>query len=95
MKARSIRDVNAIADAVGADGWYLVRECRHLLIEFRFGDRAVRQVMANSASDRRARANAESELRKALRSAMESNSNLQTATVRGPLRTAASLTQRL
>lgn len=95
MKARAIRDVNVIAATVGADGWHLVRECRHLLIEFRFGDRAVRQVLANSASDQRARANVEAELRKALRSAMESNSNLQTATVRGPLRTAASPTQRL
>ena len=68
MKAKAIRDVNVIAAACGADGWTLVRECRHLLIEFRFGDRAVRQVMANTASDRRARANVESELRKALRS---------------------------
>lgn len=68
MKARAVRDVNVIADTVGADGWTLVRECRHLLIEFRFGDRAVRQVMANTASDRRARANVEPKLRKALRS---------------------------
>lgn len=95
MKAKAIRDVNVIATACGADGWTLVRECRHLLIEFRFGGCAVRQVMANSASDQRARANVEAELRKALRSAMESNSNLQTALVRGPLRTAASPTQRL
>lgn len=68
MKAKAIREVNVIADSVGADGWHLVRECRHLLIEFRFGQRAVRQVMANSASDRRARANVAAELRKALRS---------------------------
>lgn len=68
MKARAVRDVNVVADTVGADGWTLVRECRHLLIEFHFGDRAVRQVVANTASDRRARANVESELRRALRS---------------------------
>ena len=68
MKAKAIREVNVIADSVGADGWTLVRECRHLVIEFRFGQRAVRQVMANTASDRRARANVAAELRKALRS---------------------------
>lgn len=67
MKAKTVRDINVIAEAVGADGWTLVRECKHLLVEFRFGDRAVRQVMANTASDRRARANVEAELRKALK----------------------------
>ena len=68
MKAKAIRDVTAIADAVGADGWVLVRECRHLVVEFRFAGRSVRQVMAATASDRRARANIEAELRRALRS---------------------------
>lgn len=68
MKAKAIRDVAMIAEDAGADGWTLVRECRHLVIEFRFGDRTVRQVMAATASDRRARANVIAELRKALRS---------------------------
>lgn len=67
MKAKAIRDVNAVADAVGADGWALVRECKHLVIEFRFAGRAIRQVMAATSSDRRARANIEAELRRALR----------------------------
>jgi len=69
MKLRTTRELNIIAGSVGADGWHLVRECKHLVIEFRFGQRVVRQVMSATASDRRARANVEAEIRKAMRAA--------------------------
>ena len=69
MKARTTRELNIIAGSVGADGWRLVRECRHLVIEFRFGQRAVRQVMSVTPSDQRARRNVEAEIRKAMRAA--------------------------
>ncbi len=69
MKPRTTRELNILAASCGADGWRLVRECKHLVVEFRFGQRAIRQVMSATASDRRARANVEAEIRKALRAA--------------------------
>jgi hypothetical protein len=69
MKARTVRDLNALAAKLGADGWTLVRAARHLVIDWHFGDRTVRQTMANSPSDQRAVANIESAVRRARRAA--------------------------
>ncbi len=67
MKAKTARELNAMADRLGADGWTLVRACKHLIVDWQFADKTVRQVMANSASDRRAMANIEAGIRKAMR----------------------------
>jgi hypothetical protein len=69
MKAKTVRELNAMAGSVGADSWKLVRECRHLVIEFSFGQRAIRQTMAATPSDQRARRNIEAGIRKASRAA--------------------------
>jgi|GEM_PF-1969069 len=69
MKPRTARELNILAASCGADGWRLIRECRHLVVEFCFGERAVRQVMAATPSDRRARRNVEAGIRKAMRAA--------------------------
>jgi hypothetical protein len=67
VKARTARDLNIIAASCGADGWTLIRECKHLVVDFRFGEHRVRQIMSATASDRRACRNVGSEIRKAMR----------------------------
>lgn len=66
MKLATIRQLNALADAAGAT-WHLVRESRHLVIDFTAGGRTVRRVMAATPSDRRALANIAADLRRVLR----------------------------
>lgn len=58
MKPRVTQEINRLAAEVGADGWTLVRENKHLVIDFKFGDRVVRQVVAATpASGSRGRMN--------------------------------------
>ena len=58
MKLKVIQEINQLAAEVGADSWTLIRESKHLVIDFKFGDRTVRQVMAATpASGSRGRRN--------------------------------------
>jgi hypothetical protein len=68
MKAKTVRELNAMAGRLGAEGWTLVRAAKHLIVDWNFADGTVRQVMANSASDRRSLANIESSVRRSRRS---------------------------
>ena len=66
MKPATRLQLNALASAAGAQ-WTLVRESRHLVIDFSAGSRTVRRVIAATPSDRRALANVVADLRRALR----------------------------
>lgn len=57
MKLAVAREIKSIAQEAGADGWELVRESKHLVIDWRFGDRLIRQVIAATPSGSRARRN--------------------------------------
>jgi hypothetical protein len=57
MKLAVAREIKSIAEEAGADGWVLVRESKHLIIDFRFGPRLFRQVLAATPSGARARRN--------------------------------------
>jgi len=57
MKPRVAREIDCIAAEAGADGWDIVREGKHLIVDFRFADRTVRQVLAATPSGPRARQN--------------------------------------
>jgi hypothetical protein len=67
MKSRAIRDLDRLAASIGASGWTLVREHKHLLVDFHFPDGPVRQVIGNTSSDRRAVANVRAEVRRSKR----------------------------
>lgn len=69
MKARAVRDLNILAEKIGANGWTLIREAKHLIVDWHFEGQTVRQVMAATAGDRRAAANIESAVRRARRAA--------------------------
>ena len=64
MRNRTIRDLDKLAASIGASGWTLIRENKHLLIDFHFADGPVRQVMAATASDRRAASNVKAQVRR-------------------------------
>ena len=68
MKSQTRRTLNRIAAEAGASGWTLVREAKHMLVDFHYPAGAVRQAMALTPSDRRAERNMIAELR---RSALE------------------------
>jgi hypothetical protein len=57
MKPAVAREIKSIAEDAGADSWELIRENKHLVIDFRFGSRVVRQVLAATPSGPRARRN--------------------------------------
>ncbi|RDL52106.1 hypothetical protein BLJAPNOD_03257 [Ensifer sp. M14] len=64
MKPAVIREIKELAAEAGADSWELIREGKHLIIDFRFPDRTVRQVMAATPSGPRARRNEAAWLRR-------------------------------
>lgn len=64
MKPAVAREIKQLAAEAGADGWVLVRENRHLVIDFRFADRVVRQVLAATPSGARSRRNEAAWLRR-------------------------------
>lgn len=66
MKQRRIIELNALALAAGAS-WALVREGKHLVIDWTASGRTVRRVMSATPSDRRALANVVADLRRAFR----------------------------
>lgn len=68
MKYRMTQEIDRLADNVGASGWSLIRENRHLILDFYFGDGTVRQVMAATGSDKRMPRNARAQLRRDRRS---------------------------
>jgi hypothetical protein len=64
MKRAVALEIKTIAAEAGADSWELVRENKHLVIDFRFADRVVRQVVAATPSGPRARRNEAAWLRR-------------------------------
>jgi hypothetical protein len=68
MKSRTVRDLDKLAASIGASGWTLIRERRHLLVDFHFADGPVRQVMSATPGDRRAAANVAAGVRRSVRS---------------------------
>jgi hypothetical protein len=64
VKARTIRDLDRLAKSIGATGWTLIRENKHLLVDFHLPDGPVRQVIGNTSSDRRAVANVRAQVRR-------------------------------
>ncbi len=67
MKRAVILEIKAIAADAGATGWKLVREGKHLVIDFRFPDKIVRQVVAATPSGPSARRNEAAWLRRQVR----------------------------
>lgn len=67
MKQRVRAEIDAVAAEAGADGWEIIREAKHLILDFRFGDRIIRQVVAATPSGPRARKNEAAWLRRELR----------------------------
>ncbi len=67
MKPSVNREIKQLAADAGAVSWELVREGKHLVIDFRFTDRIVRQVVAATPSGARARRNEAAWLRRQLR----------------------------
>ncbi|WP_370008104.1 hypothetical protein [Sinorhizobium fredii] len=57
-------EINAIAADAGADSWTLVRVGKHLIVDFKFAERVVRQVLAATPSGPRARQNESAWLRR-------------------------------
>ena len=66
MKHSTTLTLNALATSAGAT-WALVREHRHLVIDFTAAGRTVRRVISATPSDRRALANLAADLRRGLR----------------------------
>jgi len=65
MKLKVTQEINRLAAEVGADSWTLIRESKHLVIDFHFADRTVRQVLAATpASGSRGRKNESAWLRR-------------------------------
>nr|OAP96358.1 hypothetical protein A4U53_14470 [Rhizobium leguminosarum] len=64
MKRAVILEIKELAAEAGAISWELVREGKHLIIDFRFSDRTVRQVLAATPSGPRARRNEAAWLRR-------------------------------
>lgn len=67
MKPRVRTEIDGIAAYVSADGWEIVREGKHLIIDFRFGARVVRQVLAATPSGPTSRRNAAAWLKRQVR----------------------------
>jgi len=68
MKLATNIAITKLADDVGALGWAVIRERKHLVVEFVFADRpSIVQTLSATASDQRAMKNALARLRKACR----------------------------
>ena len=67
MKNKRTQEMHALAKEVGALGWTVVRERKHLVVDFHFPGGDVRQVMAATGSDRRICHNVVAQLRRATR----------------------------
>lgn len=58
MQPRLYRQISNLADFLGADGWTLVRQNRHAVVEFNMPSGAMRQTFACTPSDVRSEINA-------------------------------------
>jgi len=67
MKPAVNREIKQVAAEAGATSWVLIRESKHLVIDFHFTDRIVRQVVAATPSGGRARKNEAAWLRRQAR----------------------------
>ncbi|AUW42080.1 hypothetical protein CUJ84_Chr001697 [Rhizobium leguminosarum] len=67
MKPAVSREIKLLAAEAGAYSWTLVREGKHLIIDFQFKDRVVRQVVAATPSAPSARRNEAAWLRRQVR----------------------------
>ncbi|MEY9098238.1 hypothetical protein ABIA24_001147 [Sinorhizobium fredii] len=67
MKPAVAREIKQLASDVGAMSWSLVREGKHLVIDFKFTDRVIRQVVAATPSGPSARRNEAAWLRRQVR----------------------------
>ena len=67
MKRAVAIEINKVANDTGASGWTLVREGKHLVVDFQFGSRIVRQVVAATPSGPRSRRNEAAWLRRQAR----------------------------
>jgi hypothetical protein len=67
MKQRVRAEIDTVAEQVGAEGWEIIREGKHLIVDFKFGNRIIRQVMAATPSGPRARQNEAAWLRRQVR----------------------------
>lgn len=67
MKPRVRTEIDEIAATAGADGWKVIREGKHLVVDFRFGDRLIRQVLAATPSGQTSRRNATAWLKRQVR----------------------------
>lgn len=67
MKRAVILEIKELAAGAGAISWELVREGKHLIIDFRFPDQIVRQVVAATPSAPSARRNEAAWLRRQVR----------------------------
>lgn len=67
MKPAVTREIKTIAAEAGAISWELVREGKHLVIDFRFPNKIVRQVLAATPSGPSARRNEAAWLRRQVR----------------------------
>lgn len=59
------RQLHQLAAIVGAEGFVIVRSRRHLIVDFMFAGRPVRQVLSATPSDWRSRRNAAAHIRRA------------------------------
>ena len=57
MSPRLAREIDNLADALGADGWVLVRQRNHAVVDFIFDHGPVRQVFSLTPSDGRVHLN--------------------------------------
>ena len=67
MKNKRTQEMHALAKEVGALGWTMIREKKHLVVDFHFPGGVVRQVMAATGSDHRLDRNVVAQLRRAAR----------------------------
>ncbi|WP_037395995.1 hypothetical protein [Sinorhizobium fredii] len=64
MKPAVVREIKQLAAEAGAIDWMLVREGKHLIVDFRFPDRIIRQVVAATPSGPSGRRNEAAWLRR-------------------------------
>ena len=67
VKPAVAREIKQLAADAGALSWALVREGKHLVIDFHFAERVIRQVVAATPSGPSARRNEAAWLRRQVR----------------------------
>jgi len=67
MTPRLYREIDDLAAYIGADSWILVRQRRHVVVDFTFDAGSIRQVFASTPSDCRAHRNRRATAARAIR----------------------------